>query len=216
MHSHSTRVVLRYVFLALVSLCSLVWGATPAAASIPQSAPATVVHFEEETQDDQPASHEVQLLQNIVVKISLLAVVGIVLTLIPSAKMNLFENGVDIFFTAVISSIFAVLLLYDSAQHPIPLINRVVGMVLLVAMLIPYSLIANGGKIWTLLVIIPAKIVVSALVIICGICLFFISAISVVGRRRRIGGLFSFSLFGVATFGLGKLIQFTTRTYRDA
>ena len=120
----------------------------------------------------------------------------------------------DIFFSCVTSCLFCVLLLYDDGRNTLPLTNRVVGLVVLAVLLVPYALVANGGKIWTLLVILPARLVVAVLVMACGICFFFTSVAIAATRQRR--GLFTASFFGLATFGVGKLIQCTTKSYRGA
>lgn len=193
-------------------LFTLMCGApSAAAADTPQrdalSEPQREREIQAEQPDDAQASHVVEI---IAVKVSLLAAVGIILVLLPGTNMSLFENGKDIFLTCIVAAILAMLLLYDSLLHPLPFINRVVGLSILIALLIPYSLIANDGKIWTLLVVIPGKIAVLALIAVCGIFLFFIS---IIGAGSRLGA--AKLLWIPMSYILGKFILSTTRAYRD-
>ena len=203
MRTHSLIALLGYLIIGIFCLCGVLSAATPDPPPTPQ-----------QCEQAQPPASPLDTLQSLAVKGSLLAALGIILALIPSTKMNLFENGVDIFFSCVTSCLFCVLLFYDDGQNSIPLTNRVVGMVVLGLLLVPYALIANGGKIWTLLVILPARLVVAVLVMLCGICFFLTSVAMAAGRQRK--GIFTASFFGLATLGLGKLIQYTTKSYRNA
>ena len=202
MHTLSLSAVLRYIIITVVCLCGML-SAEPPAADLP---------IPQQSEESQPPAMELSTLRSVVIKGSLLAALGIILALIPGTKMNIFENGVDIFFSCVTSCLFCVLLLYDDGQNTLPLTNRVVGLVVLAVLLVPYALVANGGKIWTLLVILPARLAVAVLVMVCGICFFFTSVAIAAARQRK--GLFTASFFGLATFGVGKLIRCTTKSYR--
>lgn len=204
MHTLPLRAILRCVIIAVVCLCGMV-SAEPPAAELP--AP-------QQSAEAQPPATELCSLRSVVMKVSLLAALGVILALIPGTKMNIFENGVDIFFSCITSCLFCVLLFYDDGQNTIPLTNRVIGLMVLAVLLVPYALVANGGKIWTLLVILPARLAVAALVLVCGICFFLTSVAAASARGRR--GIFSVSFFGLATLGVGKLIQHTTKSYRGA
>ena len=206
MHTHHLSAHLLHLLIAILCLCSVVSAAEPPVQPPPPAA--------EQQLGEAPPAAEPSALQSVALKISILAAAGVVLALIPSTRMNLFENGVDIFFTCVASCIFCVLLVYDDGQETLSLSNRLLGMLVLAGLLIPYALIANGGKIWTLLVILPARLVVAVLVVACGI-FFFFSAVAAIAGRRQSKGIFSASLFGLATFGLTKLIRNTTKSYRQ-
>ena len=154
---------------------------------------------------------DLRKLWNIAKKLSLLALLGIILALIPSTHIHLFENGIDIIITLVVSIVFAYFLIWHDQYRPIPLTTRIIGMVVCALLLVPYSLKANGGKIWTLIVVVPGKMVLSALTILC--MLLTIAYIFTTIRNKKDRGqnlLYSF-LWGGATFGLGKIIRLTTR-----
>lgn len=158
-----------------------------------------------------PAPPDLRKLWNFAKKLSLLALLGIILALIPSTHIHLFENGIDIIITLIVSIVFAYFLIWHDQYRPIPLTTRIIGMVVCALLLVPYSLKANGGKIWTLIVVVPGKIVLSALTILC--MLLTIAYIFATIRSKKDRGqnlLFAF-LWGGATFGLGKIIRLTTR-----
>ena len=208
---HLTSNALGYIVAALCCLLCMAWGEPAEEAPLPPAP--TEQSADAPPQDSQDS--ELSLLQSTVIKVSLLAVVGMVLALIPGTKMNIFENGVDIFFTCVISCAFIGFFLYDDAQHTFPLTHRVAALVILAVLLVPYALVANGGKVWTLLVIVPARLVVSLLLLASGV-IFFISSVGMLAnRRRQANNVISASFFGLATLGIGKLIQYTTRSYRS-
>lgn len=204
MLSRWTRQLLRHLIIAMLCLCGFVCAEPPAEAPLPTQ--------EQSASADTPPVVEESMLKSIAIKVSLLAALGIILALIPGTRMNVFENGVDIFFSCVSSCVFCVLLLYEGES--IPLTNRVIGMSVLAVLLIPYALIANSGRIWTLLVILPARLVLAVLVLFCGVCFFLTSMAAAAGRGRRGARIFSASFSGLATLGVGKLIQYTTRSYR--
>ena len=183
-----------------VLLCGLM-GCTAAAAELPLPAAPVLC-----AAPAQPTATQMQLLQSAAAKLSLLGVVGIILVMIPRTRMCLFENVPDIILTCLVVCVFTPLLLYDSPHVPIPFTNRVVGMLILLGILVPYSLKANRGRIWTLLVILPGKLLAS-LVAICGGILFFF--------QSYVARWYIFSPFGFLTRGLSHLLLLTTRSYKE-
>ena len=158
-----------------------------------------------------PTPPDLRKLWNIAKKLSLLALVGVILALIPSTHMHLFENGVDIIVTLVVSIVFAYFLIWQDQSNPMSLTTRIIGMVVCALLLVPYSLKANGGKIWTLIVVIPGKIVLSVLTLYCAFVAIAYLFAALKSKENRGINLFSASLYGILTFGFSKIIQWTTK-----
>lgn len=158
-----------------------------------------------------PAPPDLRKLWNITQKISLLALLGVILALIPSTHMHLFENGVDIIVTLIVSIVFAYFLIWQDQSNPMSLTTRVIGMVVCALLLVPYSLKANGGKIWTLIVVIPGKIVISTLTLFCAFIAMGYLYAAIKSKEGRGKNIFHGSLYVLLTFGLSKIIQQTTK-----
>lgn len=162
----------------------------------------------EEALKPQPSSEEQVRNQNIAIRFSLLGLLGIIFAL--CKRLYLYANYGDICLTLLLTALFIAALFYQDAAHSVTPPMRFVALGLILIALVPLSLKANPGMAWALILVIPAKMLISALTLFSAFASFAYSSSAFDSKRDR-GKNIAFAIFyGAATFFLHKFMKSTT------
>lgn len=156
----------------------------------------------------QPPSEEQIRNQNIAIRFSLLGLLGIIFAL--CKKLYLYANYGDIWLTLLLTALFVAALFCQDSAHSITPAMRYTALGLILLALVPLSFKANPGMAWALILVIPAKMVISALALFSSFAALAYASSAFNSKRDRSKNIAFAIFYSAATFFLHKFMKSTT------
>ncbi len=129
-------------------------------------------------------------------------------------SVYLFADRKDVILTFLITAVGVIAAIAISSDETTSPYLAIVPIIAAGLALIPLSRRANPGMIWSLILVIPGKMVLSALMMFCAYASLSSFSRSISTRRTRSernGDIINGILFAVATYFLKKFVKYTTQ-----